>query len=48
MNKGKFIEVGVMNHEVLQLLVNMVATWHAMSTSLDHKLLLFTNSCKSH
>jgi hypothetical protein len=46
-NKRKFIEVNVMNHKVLQLLVNRVATWHGMSTSLDHKSLLFTSSCKN-
>jgi hypothetical protein len=46
-NKGKFIEVSVTSHEVLQLLVNLVVTWHAMSTSLDQKSLLFTDSCKN-
>ncbi len=30
-NKRKFIEVSVMSHEVLQLLVNLVVTWHGMA-----------------
>jgi hypothetical protein len=40
-------EVSVTSHEVLQLLVNFIAMWHATSTSHDHKLLLFTKSCKN-
>jgi hypothetical protein len=40
-------EVNVTSHEVLQLLINLVAMWHAMSASYDHKLLLFVKSCKN-
>jgi hypothetical protein len=40
-------EVSVTNHQVLQLLVNLVAMWHATLASHDHKLLLFTKSCKN-
>ncbi len=40
-------EVSVTSHEVLRLLVNLIAMWHAMSTSHDHKLLLFTKSCNN-
>jgi hypothetical protein len=40
-------EVSVTSHEVLWLLVNLVAMWHATLASRDHKLLLFTKSCKN-
>jgi len=40
-------EVNVTSHEVLQLLVNLVAMWHDTSTSHDHKFLLFIKSCKN-
>jgi hypothetical protein len=40
-------EVNVTNHEVLQLLINIIAMWHAMLASHDHKLLLFIKSCKN-
>jgi hypothetical protein len=33
-------EVSITSHEVLQLLVNLVAMWHAMSASHNHTLLL--------
>jgi hypothetical protein len=46
-NKGKFTKVSVTSYEVLQLLVNPVATWHATSASCDHKLLLFTKCCNN-
>jgi len=36
----------VMSHEVLQLLVNLVAMWHGMSMSHNRKL-LFTKGFKS-
>jgi hypothetical protein len=39
--------ISVTSHEMLQVLVNLVAMWHAISTSHDHKLLLFTKSCKN-
>jgi hypothetical protein len=39
-------EVNVISHEVLQLLINLIATWHATSTSHDHKL-LFTKNYKN-
>jgi hypothetical protein len=46
-------QINDMNHDVklvsqvvLQLLVNLVAMWHAMSASHDHNL-LFTQSCKN-
>jgi hypothetical protein len=32
-------EVRVTNHEMLRLSVNLIAMWHAASTSHDHKLL---------
>jgi hypothetical protein len=32
-------EVSVTSHEVLQLLINLVAMWHAMLASHDNKLL---------
>jgi hypothetical protein len=37
----------VSRHEVLGVLVNLIAMWHATSTSHDHKLLIVTKSCKS-
>jgi hypothetical protein len=40
-------EVSITSYEVLRLLVNLVAIWHALSASHDHKLLLFTKSCKN-
>jgi len=39
-------EVSVTSHEVLRLLVNLVAMWHVTLTSHDHKLLLFTKAPK--
>jgi hypothetical protein len=39
-------EVNVTSREVLQLSINVIAMWHATSTSHDHKLLLFIKSCK--
>jgi hypothetical protein len=38
-------DVKLMSH-VLQILINFIAMWHAMSTSHNHKL-LFTKSCKN-
>ncbi len=40
-------EVSVTSHQVLWLLVNLIAKWHATLVSHDHKLLLFTKSCKN-
>jgi hypothetical protein len=41
------VKLNVTSHEVLWLLINLVAMWHAMLTSHDHKLLLFAKSCKN-
>jgi hypothetical protein len=40
-------EVSVTSHEVLRLIINLVAMWHATLASYAHKLLLFTKSCKN-
>jgi hypothetical protein len=40
-------EVNVTSHDMLQLLINLVAMWHATSTSHDQKLLLSIKSCKN-
>jgi len=40
-------EVSVTSHEVLRLLVNLVAMWHATLASHNHKLLLFTKNYKN-
>jgi hypothetical protein len=40
-------EVNVTSHDVLQLLINLVAMWHATSASQDKKLLLSIKSCKN-
>jgi len=40
-------EVNVTNHEVLQLLINLIVMWHDISTSHDHKFSLFIKSCKN-
>jgi hypothetical protein len=37
----------VSHHEMLGLLVNLIAMWDATSTAHDHKLLLVTKSCKN-
>jgi len=37
----------VTSYEVLRLLVNLITMWHAMLASHDHKLLLFTKTCKN-
>jgi len=40
-------EVNVTSYEVLWLLINFIAMWHATLASHNHKLLLFTKSCKN-
>jgi hypothetical protein len=40
-------EVNVTSHDVLQLLINLVAMWHATLASHDHKFVLFIKSCKN-
>jgi hypothetical protein len=40
-------EINVTSHDMLQLLINLVAMWHAMSTSHDQKLLLSIKSCRN-
>jgi hypothetical protein len=37
-------EVNVKSNEMLQLLINLFAMWHATLVSHDHKLLLFIKS----
>jgi hypothetical protein len=40
-------EINVTSHEMLQLLINLIAMWHTTVTSHNHKLLLFIKSCKN-